>query len=38
MGRADLQELGGEYIESTEEFLRRTGHMLEHPPTQVRRS
>ena len=34
-GRADLQEIGGEYIESTEEYLIRIGHMMDHAPTQV---
>jgi hypothetical protein len=30
-----MQELGGRYLESTEEFLQRTGHLMERPPTQV---
>lgn len=34
-GREDVQLVGGKYTESTEEFLRRTGHLMERPPTQV---
>lgn len=34
LGRADMQELGGKYLESTEEYLRRIGHLMERPPTQ----
>ena len=29
MARVDILEQGGRYIESTEDFLRRTGHWLE---------
>ena len=36
LGRADMQELGGRYLESTEEYLQRIGHLMERPPTQVR--
>ena len=34
-GRIDILKTGAKYIESTEDFLRRTGHLLERPPTQV---
>ena len=33
--KPDLQDCGGEYHESNEEFLERTGHLLPHEPTLV---
>lgn len=33
-GRCDILELGGKYIESTEDHLRRTGHWLETAPPE----
>ena len=32
--RVDILEQGGRYIESTEDFLRRTGHWLETEPPE----
>ena len=34
VARVDILEQGGRYIESTEDFLRRTGHWLETEPPE----
>ena len=34
MARVDILEQGGRYIESTEDFLRRTGHWLDTEPPE----
>lgn len=34
LGRCDILEQGGKYIESTEDHLRRTGHWLETIPIE----